>query len=91
MRIGIAVQRQDTCSVASQRMNYCDNDKNKVYVNIIVNFYVMVHSRRRWVGTYWEVILRYITLSRGSKDGLELSELSQTDPIQADLIQASSI
>ena len=42
MQIGINVQHQDACSVACRRLNYSENDKNQVYVDIIYNYYVIV-------------------------------------------------
>ena len=44
MRIRIAVQHQDACSLAGRRLHSSDNDNNKVYVKIIDNFYVIVHA-----------------------------------------------
>ena len=47
MKIGIVVQHQDTCSVAGWKMHSSNNDENKVYVNIIDKFYVIVQARIR--------------------------------------------
>ena len=47
MRIGIANQHHGACSVAVQRLNSSDNNKNQVYVKIIDNFYVILQDRRR--------------------------------------------
>ena len=50
-RIVIAVQHQDECSIAGQRIHSSNNDNNTVYVNIIDIFYVIVQARRIWDGT----------------------------------------
>ena len=47
MRIDIVVQHQDYCSVTSRRLYSSDNDKNKVYVKIFDNFYVIIQARIR--------------------------------------------
>ena len=62
MRIGIAVQHQDDCMVAVRRLHSSDNDNNQVYVNMVDDFYVIVHTRIR------RVILKEVRTSRGAKD-----------------------
>ena len=47
MRIGTAVQHQDDFSAAGRGLHFSENDKNKVYVNIIDNFYVILQDRIR--------------------------------------------
>ena len=47
MQIWIAFQHKDACIVVVQRLNSNDYVKNQVYVNIIDNFYVIEHARRR--------------------------------------------
>ena len=49
MKIVIAVQHQDACSVAGQGLYSSENDNKKLYVNIVDNFYVIVHTRIRRV------------------------------------------
>ena len=51
MRISITVQYQDNCSVEGQRLNSSAGDNNNVYINMVDNFYVTVHARRRGYGT----------------------------------------
>ena len=68
IRIGVAVQHQDVCSVAGRRLHSSDNDNNQVYVNMVDNFYVIVHTRIR------RVILKQIITSRGAKDRAEQSD-----------------
>ena len=51
IRISISVQSQDACSFAGQILNYGDSDNNKVFINVIDNFSVIVQARRRCGGT----------------------------------------
>ena len=62
MRIGIAVQHQDACSVAGWRMHSRENYGNQVYVNKVDKFNVIILTRIR------RVILKEIRISRGAKD-----------------------
>ena len=83
MRIGIAVQHQDVCSVAGRRLNSSDNDKKQVYVKIIDNFYVIVHARRRWDVTQHN----FKSLKGPWERKTEQSWESLSKLIQANLIQ----
>ena len=47
IRIRIAVQHQDSCSFVGWRLCSISGNKNKGYVNMIDNFYVIVHAIRR--------------------------------------------
>ena len=42
MRIRIAVQHQDACTLAGWILSSSGDNKNKVYVNMIDNLYVIV-------------------------------------------------
>ena len=77
MRIRITVRHQDECSIACWRLNYSNNDDNQVYVHIVDKFYVTVDTRIR------RIVLKEIRRPRGVKDRAGLSELSQTESIQA--------
>ena len=50
-----------------------------IYVEIIDNFYLIVHDRRRLDLSQWKFILREIRTSIGAKDRAELIKLSQSE------------
>ena len=45
MRIEITVQDKDACSIAGRRLHYSDNNHNQEYVDMVDNFYVILHTR----------------------------------------------
>ena len=51
MRIRAAVQQKYACSVVGWKLRSSGGNEKKVYVNIIDNFYVIVHARRRRGGS----------------------------------------
>ena len=45
MWIGIAVLNLDACNIEDQRLYSSDDYNNKVYINVIDKFYIVVHAR----------------------------------------------
>ena len=45
MRIRVTVQHQGALNIAGWRLHSRENDNNQVYVNMVDNFYVIVHTR----------------------------------------------
>ena len=75
MRIRVAVQHQNACSVAVQGLHYTDKDNNQLYVNMVDNFYFIVHTKIK------QVVLKEIRTSRGKKYRAEQISMVGTDPL----------